>query len=426
MNGPFLVRTANRIDIGANPFLGFEYTNPGDNTAVDVISQCPGNAGACGFGNSIHVFGNFFHDIGQTNGNGCPSSGGILITNAHGVSVTDAQVIGNVIDHIGIFPGPPGNQMHGIYVSTMNGQVYNNVVTRACYAGLQYYDQACNARVSNNVFANNTVGMVYYGSHGCTAGLNTGDNNVLVNNTQQAINNSFSGDQGCTPGRQMLYSNNIISGNGVNGPTHAFASCTTVQNQKSENPTTTFVSYTGSAQTSDFHLKAGSQAIGGGTSQCASGGLTPCVPSVDIAGNAFAGQIGAFASGSPIPTGLLTPTSITFADTFTGVTSNFVPITVHNTSGVAVVFSSIVASTHFALVTSATPCPIGGGGLAAGGMCEVDVTFSPNSATSFSGTVTFTDNFVGTPASPQTVALSGNGTTPSAPSAPTGVSVVVH
>src|SRR5882724_5318449 len=133
MAGSFLIRTANNIDIGAIPQFGLEYTNPSDNTAVDVISQCAGGSGACGFGNGIHVLGNYFHDIAQSSGNGCPSSGGILITNAHGVSVTDAQVIGNVVDHIGIFPGPPGNQMQGIYVSTQNGQVYNNVVTRACY-----------------------------------------------------------------------------------------------------------------------------------------------------------------------------------------------------------------------------------------------------------------------------------------------------
>src|SRR5882724_711681 len=281
--GAFIIRAANNIDIGALPRFSFEYTNPSDNTAVDVVSQCASGAGACAFGNGIHVIGNYFHDIAQSNGTGCPSSGAILITNAHGVSVTDAQVIGNVVDHIGIFPGPPGNQMQGIYVSTKNGQVYNNVVTRACYSGLQYYDEACNGRVSNNVFANNTVGMVYYGNNGCTPGNNTASNNILVNNTDHAVNNSFSGDGGSSAGHPTLYTNNIVFGNPAGTFTSPIGANTQVVNQRSENPTTTFVNYTGTAS-GDYHLKAGSIAIAGGVSNCVSGGSTPCVPPIDQAG----------------------------------------------------------------------------------------------------------------------------------------------
>jgi Right handed beta helix region len=153
----------------------------------------------------------------------------ILIPNIHGGHSPDAQVIGNLIDHFGKVPNPCGNGAQGIYVATAGGQIYNNISTRNAYSGLQYYDQACNARISNNVFANNTVGMVLYGGNGCSpVGLNTVANNVIVNNVQQAFNNSFSGDQGCSTSNPTLYTNNVLFGNGSTF-TSSPASCTTQQ-----------------------------------------------------------------------------------------------------------------------------------------------------------------------------------------------------
>ena len=179
-------------------------------------------------------------------------------------------MIGNVIDHFGKFPNPCGNGAQGIYIATAGGQVYNNVSTRNAYAGLQYYDQACNARISNNVFANNTVGLVLYGGNGCSpVGRNTVANNIIVNNVQQAFNNSFSGDQGCSTGNPTLYTNNILFGNGSTF-TASPASCTIIQNQMTENPAATFVNYTGNAS-GDYHLKSGSIANAAGTTRCAAG-----------------------------------------------------------------------------------------------------------------------------------------------------------
>jgi hypothetical protein len=280
----FMVTTASNVDIGALNRFGFEYTNPNAGSAVDVNWQC-GNNPTCATGNSIHVLGNYFHDVAQNVSGGCPLAGMILIPNIHGGHSPDAQVIGNVIDHFGKFPNPCGNGAQGIYVATAGGQVYNNISTRNAYSGLQYYDQACNARISNNVFANNTVGMVLYGSNGCSpVGMNTVANNIIVNNVQQAFNNSYGGDQGCSAGNPTLYTNNIVFGNGSTF-TSTPASCTIIQNQMSENPTVTFVNYTGNAS-GDYHLKSGSVAAGAGTTRCASGSTTPCVPVLDFASTA--------------------------------------------------------------------------------------------------------------------------------------------
>jgi hypothetical protein len=275
----FNTYNANYVDIGALPFMGFEYTNPDSGVAVNNVAQCA--SGHCQNGNSIHVLGNYWHDIGQNSNGGCPFAGAFL-SGQHGRQLDDTQAIGNVVDHYGIYPQSGCNGAHGIYIIGAGAVIQNNIITRAAYAGIQYYDAACSGIITNNVLVNNTAGIVAYGSNGCTAGLNTIANNVVANNSTHAFNISFSSDQGCTSGRQTLYTNNIVFGNPRGTFTHTPASCTTVQNQLSENPTATFVNYTGTAS-GDYHLKAGSIAVGGGTTQCMSGGATSCVPAVDFA-----------------------------------------------------------------------------------------------------------------------------------------------
>src|SRR6267142_659837 len=47
----FLITSANNVDIGGLPQMGFEYTNPSDDVGVDVSWQC-GTAQTCSSGNS--------------------------------------------------------------------------------------------------------------------------------------------------------------------------------------------------------------------------------------------------------------------------------------------------------------------------------------------------------------------------------------
>ena len=303
MAGHFFLTSASNVDIGALPQMGFEYTDPDDDFAVDVVWQ-GGSGTTSTSGNSIHVIGNYFHDVGQNVSGGCPQAGMVNIPNAHGKTVSDAQVIGNVIDHYGVYPNTTCNVAQGIYILTANGQVYDNIVTRIATAGLQYYDQACNARISNNVFANNRNGMVLYGGNGCApVGRNTVSNNVIVDNSV-AFNDSYAGDQGCSTGNQTLYTNNIVFGNGSTF-TSPPAACTTVQDQKSESPSTTFVNYTGTAA-GDYHIRAGSLAIGGGSKACVTGGPSPCTPGFDLMNaprSASTPTIGAYEFGSAVAAG---------------------------------------------------------------------------------------------------------------------------
>jgi hypothetical protein len=310
MAGNFFITSANNVDIGAIPQLGFEYTNPNDDVALDVVYQC-GTSPTCTSGNSIHVLGNYFHDVAQNVSGGCPLAGMIEIPNAHGRTVSDTRVIGNMIDHFGLSPNNSCNTAQGIYILTAGGTVQNNIVTRSATAAIQYYDQACNAVISNNVLAASRVGLIVYGGNGCAPGSTTVSNNIIVNNSQVAFNTGFNGANNCGSGRPILFSNNLLFGNGGDY-NNAQPSCETRQNQRSENPTATFVNYTGTAS-GDYHLKPGSIANNSGTRQCTAGGTSTCAPSVDLALvvrptqlslGAFESQGGSNASAPAAPSGL--------------------------------------------------------------------------------------------------------------------------
>ncbi|MGA6961724.1 MAG: choice-of-anchor D domain-containing protein, partial [Candidatus Acidiferrales bacterium] len=120
------------------------------------------------------------------------------------------------------------------------------------------------------------------------------------------------------------------------------------------------------------------------------------------------------ATGSPQTVGLtgtgaaqagtisIAPTSLTFVSQTVGTTSSSQTLTVSNTGGVTVNFSSIVTSGDFAGATTAQ-CP----SIAVEGTpCTFQITFKPTAAGTRTGTVTFTDNATG---SPQMVMLTGTG-----------------
>ncbi len=100
--------------------------------------------------------------------------------------------------------------------------------------------------------------------------------------------------------------------------------------------------------------------------------------------------------------------ALSFPNTLSGTTSSALAATLSNTGTAALnnIVSSIVGTNpgDFALSTGANAC---GSTLAAGSSCSIYVTFTPASAASFSATLSVADNATG---SPQTVSLSGTGT----------------
>ena len=117
-------------------------------------------------------------------------------------------------------------------------------------------------------------------------------------------------------------------------------------------------------------------------------------------------------SGSVVvPVASLSTTAITFSPINVGTTSAAQTITLTNTGlGSMTVTGAVLGGTNpsvFTMTNGSTSCQ--GATLAANASCSVSLTFTPAAATSYSATVTFTDNATG---SPQAVAVSGSAIAP--------------
>lgn len=321
MSGGFAFGAVNFVDIGTKPLFGFEYTNPSDDNGIDFLWTCATNASSCANGNNNRAFGNNLHDIGQTNTNGCPLSGAILVQSARAEAggtgaLTGIVIEGNLIDHFGINGGSTCGEAHGIYVTGGNAKVRYNIVFRAAASGIQIYGKSCQVDVANNISGESRWGLILQGHDGCTPGFNTIVNNAFVNNSDQGVYEGVSASGAATASTPSLFSNNLFFGNGSGSSNYRnpAAPGETRQNDKTENPLNTFVTYTGTAA-GDYHLKTTSIANGGGTTQCVTGGSNcPAVGTNDIYNSIISGNqpIGAaLANGSvvqppPAPTGLTT------------------------------------------------------------------------------------------------------------------------
>ena len=108
-------------------------------------------------------------------------------------------------------------------------------------------------------------------------------------------------------------------------------------------------------------------------------------------------------AGGPVVA--LNPTSLTWGKVKVGKTGGAKKVTVTNTGGSTLTFSSIATTGEFARKAGPkkTDC---GTSLAAGKTCTVRVVFEPTQTGLLTGSLLFTDN---APGSPQSVALSGTG-----------------
>jgi hypothetical protein len=267
--------------------------NPDQRVAINGI-PC-GSAGHSACLDSVHIVGNYIHDLNQTvpvDANGCNIRGtgpaAILILNHHFMYVDDLQVTGNFIKNF----GPPNYPLscnasnYGMYIDTQNATIENNVIVHVGVFGIQNYGQPCGTRISNNTFINAHFAMTVSGDGEgiCTPGKVTINNNIMVGMKKGAIGQIS--QLPCTDSaHQSFFGNNISDGtvsDFVNAPP---ASCNTTS-------PSTFVHASGASLfvnyqtdgTGDYHLKADSGVVGAGTTQCVSGGTSPCVPTFDLAG----------------------------------------------------------------------------------------------------------------------------------------------
>jgi hypothetical protein len=278
---------ANYVDVGAINQFGFDYSNAGGN--YGVYANCLGIAGSC----SIHIIGNYQHDIGQTyndsqGGVGCPSSGGILVNSAATATTSDVQVVGNRISNFGLQSRAPKNGgtgcnfAHGLYISAPNAAIENNVIVQAIIYGIQFYHFPCGGTVSNNTVDQAGKADMVIGGGGCaTPGKTSINNNIFEAAPQGGVTLGANFVAPCSAGSRIQISHNLVApGTAItNGNLNG---CTDVSGTVTEAPASTFAAYTPGSLNNSYVLKPTSAAINGGVTPCVSGGITPCVPPFDF------------------------------------------------------------------------------------------------------------------------------------------------
>jgi hypothetical protein len=112
-----------------------------------------------------------------------------------------------------------------------------------------------------------------------------------------------------------------------------------------------------------------------------------------------------------VPAVSVSTSSLNFGYATVGIATASQPVTVNNTGTVPLTISSIAATGDFSQTNT---CPASTSSLAAGANCTINVTFTPSTIGTRSGTLTITDNAGNVPGTTQTVSLTGSGVVPTA------------
>ncbi len=279
--------------------VGFDLSGAGASNGLLIGAFPPSSLGYAQFN---HVVSNRFHDIGLT----CAVNGNSAVE--EGYATHDLLFQGNVINNTGQKGGCPngGTGAHGLYLAGYHSSVFNNLISNAAGAGVELYHDPCqNAIANNTIFHNYTQGIQVAGNpdnkwSGCADDdYNSINNNLVVRNGYGC--NDFTYQQHGAYGIQFYNangthnsaSNNYMAGNFDNScnDTNNSIVISGIPPSESQNIGTTtytnlFVNYRDDG-TGNYHLAAGSPAIGVGTNaSCVSSpGITPCEPSTDFDGN---------------------------------------------------------------------------------------------------------------------------------------------
>jgi hypothetical protein len=241
------------IDGSNVTWSGFDVTAPNPSARYGVIA----------YGEYDVMSHNHVHDIATS---GCTAvdtvhgGAGIDVMSSLGFGdSTDDYLDGNLIERIG--PTTPGlacdGEIHGIYVSTTNNAVVNNVVSTVSGYGIHAFEN-----VNDPLIANNDVDHAGYSGIlvGCGAGY-TAQNDVVMNNVVRDSGSNglreYQATTGCPVGDNRFTNNDSFDNAageyflyGTDGSLYV--------NGLDADPL--YVAYAGG----DRHLDAGSPAIGAG------------------------------------------------------------------------------------------------------------------------------------------------------------------
>ena len=190
--------------------------------------------------------------------------------------------------------------------------------------------------------------------------------------------------------------NAIQSANNSANQSTAFVAC--LNSAGSALAYSTYLGGTGNDQANAIAIDASDDAYVAGTTT--STNFPTQNPFQSTPGGAFAAQI------STPPAVTFVPASLNFGNVTGATTSPVRIVTVTPIGNAAVDISSIIISGDFALETTATSCPYGGGTISPGLNCTINVSFTPTATGPLNGNLAITYNGVG---SPLTIPLAGTG-----------------
>ena len=225
---------------------GFDISGPND---MGIYIGWTGS----GFGHNT-IQHNRIHDLTQSGG--CNSTGGSAIETGEGQAGYNS-ILANVVANIGTSMIGSCNTIQGIYVSTANDTVMDNVVSGAAEGGIQQWHGATDSIIVNNTVFNCNEGIIL--GDGDAYALSGGSsNNYVANNV--VVNNKTAGiDEMGTMSGGNQYINNLVYNNPSNLITR---SSPVVLGTVNANPL--FVNYQANGS-GDYHLQSGSPAIQAGT-----------------------------------------------------------------------------------------------------------------------------------------------------------------
>jgi len=237
-----------------------------------------GDIGINDYGSYVRIIGNHVHNYAIAS---CGINGAAGIDDSENSGNHDNSVIGNVVDHIGPPLSTYCNLDQGIYHSTPNGYIANNIVYSIAAYGLHTWHSATGVTMVNNLVFNCGAGGIIVAANHVIP-----DNFLVANNIVMHTHNVGIYEYGQT-GIHNRYLNNLVYAN----PTNILVQRSTeAQGTLTVDPHLVNYQPDGSG---DYHLAAGSPAIAAGISVQAA--------SVDINGNARvvgrASDLGPYAYG---------------------------------------------------------------------------------------------------------------------------------
>jgi hypothetical protein len=164
---------------------------------------------------------------------------------------SDVQILGNRISR----NGTHWNLDHGIYVGTdTGGLIANNVIADNMADGIQIYPEANSLIVTENTITGNGRSGIILGGEDTTSNDNVLANNIVAFNDEYGIRTYWGGPVGT----DNLATNNLNYGNGGGDAPGSVLDGLRITAGRSADP------LFADAARFDFHLRAGSPAIGQG------------------------------------------------------------------------------------------------------------------------------------------------------------------